>query len=209
MQNNLYNENIFNKIMTRLFDMICIGVLTVLCSLPLITLGASVSSMYRVMLKMVNDEDSENVKTFFQFFRNNIKQTIPYSFLYVFALVILSADLNIFRTRTGIAQVFYGICLAVIFALTAVYAYIFPLLSAFDNTLRGTLNNAWRLALIHWQKTILLVLIHTAPFFWFYFSPDTFAPVFWPLALIYPGLSGFLSSMILNSTIDKLKETAE
>ena len=41
--------------LTRVFDLVLLNLLTVLCSIPLITIGASLAAMHSVLLKMVRN----------------------------------------------------------------------------------------------------------------------------------------------------------
>ena len=43
--------------LTRVFDLVLLNLLTVLCSIPLITIGASLAAMHSVLLKMVRNEE--------------------------------------------------------------------------------------------------------------------------------------------------------
>ena len=57
--------------MSRIFDMMCLNVLWLVCSLPIFTIGASTTAMYTVMLKVVKNEEGYIVKGFFKAFKEN------------------------------------------------------------------------------------------------------------------------------------------
>ena len=46
-------EHIIVRLLTRIFDFLLLNVLWVLCSIPVISLGASTTALYSVMLKIV------------------------------------------------------------------------------------------------------------------------------------------------------------
>ena len=69
-------------ILSRIADLILLNVLWLLSSLPIITIGASTTALYYVMLKIVKNEDSYIIRSFFHSFFQNIRQsTIICSFL--------------------------------------------------------------------------------------------------------------------------------
>ena len=55
-------------------DLMIMNFVVTLCCLPIITIGASVTAMHYVMLKMVRGEDGYLVKDFFKSFKLNFKQ---------------------------------------------------------------------------------------------------------------------------------------
>ena len=79
--------------MSRIFDMMCLNVLWLVCSLPIFTIGASTTAMYTVMLKVVKNEEGYIVKGFFKAFKENFKKS---TIIWLILLVIggfLGADL--------------------------------------------------------------------------------------------------------------------
>ena len=58
----------------RLFDYVVLNMLTILCSIPIVTLGASVTAMYDVMGRMMRDEERGVFGDFFRAFRSNFKK---------------------------------------------------------------------------------------------------------------------------------------
>ena len=61
----------------RFFDIIIIGILTFVCSLPVITMGAAITAAYDVYIRMALDKDSHVVSTYFRAFgKNFLKATI-------------------------------------------------------------------------------------------------------------------------------------
>ena len=70
--------------MSRIFDMMCLNVLWLVCSLPIFTIGASTTAMYTVMLKVVKNEEGYIVKGFFKAFKENFKKsTIILSLIHI------------------------------------------------------------------------------------------------------------------------------
>ena len=55
-------------ILSRIADLILLNVLWLLSSLPIITIGASTTALYYVMLKIVKNEDSYIIRSFFHSF---------------------------------------------------------------------------------------------------------------------------------------------
>ena len=58
----------------KLWDMMWLNVLTLICSIPLITAGPAFAAMHYVLLKIYRDEETGITKLFFKSFAQNFKQ---------------------------------------------------------------------------------------------------------------------------------------
>ena len=55
----------------KIFDIMALGFLWILCSLPVITIGASTTALYYAMVKSVKNNDGYVTKEFFRSFKLN------------------------------------------------------------------------------------------------------------------------------------------
>ena len=68
-------DNVITRALSKICDMICLNVLWVICSIPIVTIGASTTALYTVMLKMVRNEEGYIFRGFFKAFKENFKQS--------------------------------------------------------------------------------------------------------------------------------------
>ena len=61
----------FGRFMNRLVDVLFLSLLTLLCSLPIVTVGASFSALYYVLFRMARGTDEGVMRDFFKGFRQN------------------------------------------------------------------------------------------------------------------------------------------
>ena len=151
------------EILSTFADIVCLNLLWLVCCIPIITIGASTTAMYRVTLKMVRGEGSL-VKTFFQAFRENFKQAtviwlilLAVGFIIVLDFKIVSIYSFPYERAAGIV---FGCIIILIFILLQ---YLFPLIAQFKNTSKNILRNAAIMSIKHFPKTILMILLSTAP----------------------------------------------
>ena len=69
------NDSLFGRIFGTLGNMIVVNFLFILCSIPIITFGASFTSMYYALLRNIKYGDSSLTRDFFSSFRQNFKQS--------------------------------------------------------------------------------------------------------------------------------------
>ena len=75
--------------LSKMADLMWLNVLTLLCCLPVVTMGASLTAMNYVALKIVRDEECYISKSFFKSFKENFKQaTIIWLMILVAALIL-------------------------------------------------------------------------------------------------------------------------
>ena len=151
--------------LSRLVDIVVLNLLFLICSIPVVTMGASLTAMYYVTVKMVKNEESYIWRDFFKSFKQNFKQATIIWCLNLFAIVVLVVDvLVVYRGISGehssmllIAVIFMGII------LTAEMLYVYPVLSHFENSVKNTIRNAFILALGNLPYTVLFLIIGVFP----------------------------------------------
>lgn len=136
-------DNRLVRALSRLFDLILLNVLWVVCSLPVVTIGASTTALYAVMLKIVVNEEGYIMKDFFRAFQRNFKQSTVIWLILAAVGIALGTDVMIFWENSG---VFSKSVLLLLFAALGIYAvevlFVFPLIAVFENTTKNMLKNA-------------------------------------------------------------------
>ncbi len=167
--NNLFNmDNAFYRAVGKIVDLVWLNLLTVVCCIPIVTIGSSVTAMYYVGLRMVKNEEGSITKNFFSAFKDNFKKS---TCIWLIALVIFlfySCEMNILKQ--GIMDgygsfktiVFVTISLITIF-IYLVLCYIFPLLARYENTIKQTVKNAILLLFAFFPRTLCMGIIYLFP----------------------------------------------
>ena len=94
---------------------------------------------------------------------------------------------------------------AIYFFVCITTMYVFPILSRFSNTLGQTVKNALFMSILHFFKTVLMVVIYIVPF--------ALLLVHWGMIPVFllVGLAGpaYFNSFILNSIFRKYEPKEE
>ncbi len=183
--------------LSRLADLFILNILFLICSLPVITIGASLTAMSYVTLKMKDGEEGYIWKSFFRSFRRNFRQaTLIWAGMLVM-LAVLVTDFLLSRSMGGaMRSVFMVVTFIGMFLWMSVELYVFPLLSRFDNTVKGTLTNSMMIAIGYAPKTILLLAVTAAAVIISFWNGLTmmYAILFW-MVLGFAVLSFIYSSV--------------
>lgn len=201
-------ESPLMQLLTRVGDMIIANALFLICSVPLVTIGASAAALNKVTQSIVLDEDSGTVKTFFRAFRENFRQaTAVWLMMAVFAAASVCNYLLITGFIAGSAATILKGVLAVLAVLVLVLAaYMFPLMVRYTNTLREHAVNALILAVVKLPRTVLLVLLGGLPILILCLSIQTFVStmVFW--LTIGFAFTSYMSSVLLRPVFRELED---
>ncbi len=158
-------------------DLLILNFFVLICCIPVITIGASYTGMYYVLLKIVRGEEGYLVKGFFKSFKQNFKQATILWLIMLLVILVYIGDFRIFNySGLTFPKALVIVILAIALLLIMVAVYVFPVLSRFDNTVRNTLKNAFCMAILNLPKTLLLILIQAVPFVVLYFS--SYATIF-------------------------------
>lgn len=183
-------KNIFNlegplmQMLTRVGDMILLNVLFLICCIPVITAGASIAAMHKMMQDLIYETDSGTVKGFFRAFKANFKQATILWIIILVVILSLGCDaLLIITYFSGSESVkwMFGLLAVLAVLVCCVVSYMIPLVVRYENTLREHLTNAAVLAIIKLPRTIGLVVLNMLPAIIFALSVNVFfhTLIFW------------------------------
>lgn len=200
------------KGMEKVGDLLLVNLLFVVCSLPVVTIGASATAMYYV-LGRIRRQEGTVTKDFFRSFRENFRQAT----LYWGALLLVALALYWnFRLISGWTGTLYSVMM-VLLILVSWFAVswgslVFPLLSRFDNTSAVTARNAGILVLAVPLRTLAAAAINSLPVALAVFLPGVFAlaAVLWLFCLFSAGAYGILCLLSpLFTQLEKSGETSD
>lgn len=159
--NKLFSlDNPVMRFLSRLFDLMYLNLLFIICSIPVITIGASFSALYSVTLKMVKSEETYIGRDFFKAFKLNFKQGTVIWIITMIAGIILYTDYQIVlqMTMTGSNILRIGV-LSIALICFCMFLYVFPIQARFINPVKTTIKNSLLMSIAHLPFTIVFLLI--------------------------------------------------
>ena len=159
------------RFLSLMADLIFLNILWLVCSLPVVTIGASTTACYYVALRMTRGEYSVG-RDFFCSFRQNFKQATVLWLILAFLGAFLVFDFQFLEVVTFPGQGVVKVLLLALSALTIFTAlYAFPLLAQFENKLKTTIKNALMLSFRHIFRTITMAAVYVLLIDMFIFFP--------------------------------------
>ncbi|WP_418494903.1 YesL family protein [Enterocloster bolteae] len=191
-------------ILSRIADLILLNVLWLLSSLPIITIGASTTALYYVMLKIVKNEDSYIIRSFFHSFFQNIRQSTIIWLLLLVTGSLVSFDYYICtQSQSSYAKLLQTLLFFIGLVILATTFYVFPVLARFDNCTRHMLKNAFLMTAAHLPSTTILFLIHCGPVLLMLRYPIIMIGGIYFYLFIGIGITSWLDSLLLRRILDK------
>lgn len=193
-------DNPIWRFIGKFWDIIILSILWTVCSIPIVTIGASTTAMYYVTLKLVRDEDGYTFRSFFKSFKENFKQSTIIWLIFLLAGIILGFDLyffvKIFNGSQQVKTVMMAVFMAMAFIYLAMFTYVFPLQSRFVNPVKRTIFNSFFMSVRHIFQTIGMIVIDVGIIF--------LAFSYIPQLLIFGvALLAFVNSYMLASVFKK------
>lgn len=151
-------------------DIIFLNFLFIFFSIPLITIGASLTALYTVSMKIVRGEPVYIWRDFLGAFRSNFYQSSIIWFMLCMGGIILFADLYFLNNLIGITKIFF-FCFTFIlsFLYLTIAIFVFPYMARFKDSIQKTLLNSLLIAFFHFPY-LLLVIVFTVILFLFVVS---------------------------------------
>lgn len=193
----------------KMADLLWLNVLTMICCIPIFTVGASLTALNYMALKIARDEECYITKGFFKSFKENFKQATAIWLLMLVVILVLVGDFLIMR-ESGLE---FSNVLRVIITVVAVLVvftglYVFPVLAKFENTIRRTIKNAFLMSIMQFPKTILMAILYLLPAVLFVLVYQV-APLAFLFGLSVPAwLSAKLYSKFFKKLEDQILEAA-
>lgn len=189
MSNLLNYDSKFTHIFSKVIDAVLLGMLWLIFSLPVFTLGAASSAFYYAFQKSIRQGNGYSTREFFHGFKANFKQaTVLWLILLALCLVLL---MDLYILTGGVLDIgqlapLLTVTSVLIFAIVIMWGVCaFPYIARFENDIRGMIKNSLiiTLANLHWALLLLVLLIGCAVLFFVFPVMALFMPTLYMLPL--------------------------
>lgn len=190
----------------KVTDVLWISLLWVVCTLPIVTLGPSLTALYYTVKKCIREREERMTEKFFQNFRENFKTAMTAGIFMEALLFLLWLGCDVMAKLAGTEGKSMAVALTYTFFvlflfLIGVMCYTFPLLARFEFRAGELLAVSFQMAVRHFPVTVLMTAMVSAAviltvFLWI--------PVF-----IVPALMTLLCSFLLEHIFKKYLPSPE
>lgn len=188
--------------MGRLADILILNILFIITSIPVITIGASLSALSYTCLKIWDNDAQSYITDYFYAFKLNFKQSAFLYLIHIFiagGLSFLAYQILIYG---GNAVLYMGISVLRLFHLLVIL-YSYFILARFENTVGKILLHSFFLSMLHIGYSICILVIASLPIILYLTVPEYMPLVFVAYAFVGIGMSFVLMGYFFHKIFAK------
>lgn len=161
MDQFFHSEGRIMQALSTLADLVMLNLLTVLCSLPVFTLGAAVTALYDAIGR-VQQGDGSSCSGYFRAFRTHFRQsTLLWLVLFSTLSAILYGLTCLLSAGTPSSLVMVLLFMLAVWSM--VLAWAFPIQAQFSHNALHTLAYAFVCAVKYLPRTICMTILNMLP----------------------------------------------
>jgi len=188
----------FNKYGGMMADTMILSFLWIICSIPIITIGAANSAMFYVTTRRIAEREGYIVRDFFHAFRVNFVRSTQ---LWLVSLVIIFTTLfNILNMGAlgNMSVVLFPLQILILIQLSFISVFMYPVTARFDMGFKQTIKSCFYMANRHLLTSFMCVILAVGL---------TFASLWYiPILVIFvPGVYAMLASHLVMRMLKKYR----
>ncbi len=150
--------------LSKVSDICIIGVLWMICCLPVITIGASTTAAYYTMVKVVRRQIGTLHKEFFRSFKNNFRDSALINLIYLLSCGVLIFNIYTMYHNLEVSDAYMPfqmlfLYLALFFLVIAAGLYTYPVLSRFEIEKWKLVKFSVMILFRHFPTTLILLVM--------------------------------------------------
>jgi len=151
--------------LNKMADLMILDLIALVCCIPIITIGASMTALHYMALKIVRNEEVYIVRGFWKSFKMNFRQATVIWLIQIIVMLILGLDYYIvfWNPESNPSIPVQVLFLATVIITVSIFLFIYPVLSKFDNSIAKTFKNTFLMAIMQLPKLILMLAFWIAP----------------------------------------------
>lgn len=179
-----------SKFLTSVCNLILVNTLFIITCLPIVTIGASICGLYKILFEIINHEEVSVFKDYLKEFKTSFKNA---TIVWIPMLIILGFfGLEVYWIVSGVPGTAEWMVVPIFIVaaiILCIAIYYFPLLAVFDNTPKETIVNSILIGIGNFPITIMILILHF--FYGFTLSLGNVASV------VLGSLSAFIAIAVL------------
>ena len=160
---NIKYDNLFFTILGKIMEVMYVGILWIIFSIPIVTIGASSTALYYTVHKVVFKNESYIFSTFTSSFKSNFKDATIKWGLGISLIAFLSVDIIIVRSfaESGsiIAAMIYPLLIILVFVVMCIFS-VLSYSARFDDSIKASIYKSAVLVAnnLGWMIFLLIIL---------------------------------------------------
>lgn len=157
----LSNDSPIIRFLIRGTDLVLLNMLFILSSLPILTIGASITSLVTSWQRILKNNDQRITAGYFQIFRENLKKSTLLFILLILTGTFFLLDYMLLSQQAILTKLI-GITILIPFCVVWLLVFIFGFayIGRYENSLQMVIKNSLLIALNNLSKAVILVVMN-------------------------------------------------
>lgn len=160
MKSILNYESPIMQVLSRLADLFVLNICTVVCCIPLVTIGAAITSLYAAVDAQQNDE-GHIYRKFFSTFRARFKQATTLWLIIVFTGAVIICALGFYYYLQHYVPVVACFAAFVFWICTASWVFLITAISSLS--VKAVISTSIQCAIAYLPRTIVMAAMNVVP----------------------------------------------
>ena len=187
-----------------------LNVCFVIGCIPIITIGASLSALYAMCIRLQEEEEETVVAGFIYEFKRSFKQSTVAFLAILLALFVMYFEFLLVKTVPGNISTFYtGVLVLELIVLALIVPFLFPLIARYNNKLSISVRNSIILALTYKWSWIKVMVAWFAPVALCIIYPEIFVYIWYLWLLLIFGAIAYGTSATMRKIFRLNEERME
>lgn len=201
--NFLHEETPVARLLSRFMDLILLNIFWLICSIPIITIGASTAALYDMTMRLALHEEVSVISGFFKSFVHQMKKGTLLYLLALAAGAFLALDFwSAIQWNIPFKFVLQVLILSVGYFYLATVSHAIPALAYFDEPVIKTVKHGFFLAMRNGIFTVYVMILDLIPFIIFFLFPLVFMKSLFLWLTVGIALIAWLNSLHLVRLFD-------
>lgn len=162
--NGLFSpDSLFFRVMSKAADLILLNVVFLLTCVPIFTIGASITALYTVCFRMGTPREGKLFADYFRAFRDNFRKGTALWLIAVAWIGVTALNAVLCYSLQGALHNMFLLFVMLLVLAVLIFGYAFPLLSQFENTVKGTMKNALLLSIGYFPRSLIIGVVNVFP----------------------------------------------
>lgn len=191
--------------LSRLADLMLLNLAVLVCSLPVLTIGASAAALFAAVRDLINERGGSILRAYFVHWRREARRATLLFLPFLLPFAVILFDLLLLYQHPSAALLDRGLLAASAVAFLGVYL---GSLQMFAYSIRRTWLNGAKLFIARLPHMLLAMALLLLPFVLLLLSPDTFFRLF--IVFLLLGVSGpvFALQLMLRAVMKTISASA-
>lgn len=163
MKGLLDYDGYLNRIMGKIMYIVSANLLFILGSIPIITIGASSVAMYTVLIRYMEGEEPDILRTFWTAFRANFKKATALWMSMIVIALTLAMNYYYIIHNSGSCNLIQVIMNLILLLWLVTWVYVIPAMAYYKNSMVVNLSLSYCLAIAHLPRTVAAILLNIIP----------------------------------------------